>query len=190
MPAGVVDNSYLELGSANVYVDEGAGDIFVGGTSGIDVEVKEEWADLETDQAGVGNRVLVNQDFNVSFNLREIKLEQWRRVLASVKAIKDDADSAKRRLEFRKVSGIDQLSLAHKITIKPIIGGVETTNKEKIIVIPFAAPFADTVKWSYAAKTQREVPARFACLPDAANNNRCLYMGDETAVDATTPFGF
>jgi hypothetical protein len=187
-----VNTDRLELGAANVYVKEGATFTFIGGTGAVDVTVQQSWADLKAEQLGDGfaNRVLVAVSVFVEFALREISMENFKRAIASGKTFVDDTTATDRRFEITSAIGLDLASIAKELKIVPIVAGVETTDEEKIIVIPKAAPDADTIKWSYSTGTQREIPCRFSALPDTSTTPaRYLYTGVAEADDAIAPFG-
>jgi hypothetical protein len=184
--------SKLRLGPANIYLTENAVSTYVGGTAQIDITVKQTWADLMCDQLGTqaANKVLVGVEAYCEFVFREIDLKNFSRALAATKSYIDDVDASKRRVEVYPRVGIDLATLARTMVIKPLVGGVETTDKEQWITADKAAPDTETAKWAYAASGQRDIPARFYFMPDGANNNRLFYMGEPVITDSSAPIGF
>jgi hypothetical protein len=167
-------------------------DTFIGGTDdGTEVSVKTDSIALTVSQLGTtpADKVVTGVEVMVKVVLKEIKLESFKRAIASATTIVDDSAPTHRRLEIVPKPGLSLRSIAKRLTIKPILGAVETTDKEAWIVAPIAAPDATTVKVAFSNTAQRVIEANFYCFPDTANANRCLFMGDESAADVTTPFG-
>jgi len=185
------DITKLVIGPANIYLTENAVQQFVGGIAGAQISIKQTWADLTADNLGVTavNKILVGVEAWIEFSFREIDLINFSRAILGSKSYIDDVTPTKRRVEVYPRVGQDLASIARKLELKPIVGGVETTDKEKWIVADKAAPDSETIQWAYQNAGQREIQARFWLMPDSANNNRLFYMGEPTITD-TAPSGF
>lgn len=127
----------------------------------------------------VVDEIVTGKSATVKFRFREIRLENFKRAMAEATNI--IVNVAKRRFESTTSAGLSLRSLAKELTIKPIIGNVETTDLEKIIVIPFASPSAETRNFVFAVSENRAIDAVFRAFPDPANRNRLWYAGDRTA---------
>ena len=182
-----MDTTKLKIGPANVYLEEGGVDVNIGFTNGqITFESEVQTIDLVADQLGTTpiDKIVTGASVMITVPLAEISLESFKRAMATAKTFVDDVDDTKRRLEIHPNAGQSLRALSKKLTIKPIDGGAETTNKERWIIAPIASPDATTVSIAFGNSDQQGIEAKFVCFPDVDNGNRMVYMGDETADDA------
>ncbi len=176
-----IQTDKFRIGPVAVYLYENAAFVNVGGTGPVEVEVKSTWENLVAEQLGTApaNAVCTGVEAKVTFAFREIILENFARACKAY--VKTYHDLTKRRVEIGANVGQDLKSIAQKIKLVPLVGGVETTDLEQIVFADFAAPSANTIKIPFAAKGQREIAAEFILLPDPSKANRLLYLGDDTA---------
>lgn len=125
------------------------------------------------------DEIVTGKNVKVKLRFREIRLENFKRAMAEATNI--IVNVTKRRFESTTSAGLSLLSIAKELTIKPIIGNVETTDLEKIIVFPFAAPSAETRNLVFAVSENRAIDASFTAFPDPKIRNRIWYIGDRTA---------
>jgi len=179
-----MDSTALKLGPCNVYLYEGSADVNIGYVDdGVIVNIETSTVDLTASQLGTTpiDKVVTGVTVSITVPFKEILLENFQRAIANTDLIVDGTTPTKRRLEILPKAGLSLLSTAKKLTIKPIDGGVETTDKERWIVAPLAAPDGSTVSIAFGNTDQQMIEANFYCFPDSANGNRCLYLGDSTA---------
>lgn len=175
-----MDIAKLETGPCNVYLD----DVDVGALDdGVTVEVTSETTDLTASQFGTTpiNKVITGVSVKVSFAMKEVSLDSFRAAISNSDAIVTDAvDPTKKKLQITPKAGTDLRSIASKLVLKPIIGGVETADANKFYTAPVAAPDAGTVSIAFGNTEQRKINATFICFPDPLTNE-VLILGDETA---------
>jgi hypothetical protein len=186
--------SEMRMGPANIYLKDGSG-----GTSvhvGYVGEVKWQATrkskpvfggqDGETPVDFFGSGI----EFRVSFQLQQISLKNIERAAYGItQGYVDDTDPTKRRLEFKPNLGWSYRGSATELIVKPIINGIETTDKEHILTCPIAAAVGNTVEAMMSATEQSVLPCEFYCFADPANGGRAAYFGDVAAADATAPTG-
>ncbi len=185
-----MDATKLEVGPANVYIWEGATPAAVNVgyiDEDLEVSIASQTTDLTGAQAGTTplNKVVTGVEVTIAFTFREMDLINWRRAIANAIAVADTGTPTDRRIDIAPRAGLSMRTLAKKLEIRPLIGGVETADDEKIIIAPLAAPSGDTVALSFGNTNQRGLRATFYCFPDPANGDRCLFIGDDTATGAT-----
>lgn len=179
-----INDGALRLGPANIYLFENSADVNIGYVDSVEISVTPQVANLMGGQAGTTpvDKVITGVEGKVSFNIQQIELSGWRRALLGVaQAFQGVTTPANKRLEIQSKAGQSLRALAKKMTIKPIYGGLETTNVEEIIVVPFASPDADTVNLILSASTQEMIKATYYMFPDSTKRNRILYFGDDTS---------
>lgn len=184
-----LDPTKATSGSANIYLKEGATDVHVGYTDeDITFSVKFGALALTGAQDGLSaiDEVINAEEVTVAFKFKEITLENLKRASAAARLL-EDADPTKMRVEWGGLTGLSLRSIAKQLTIKPIIGGVETNDPKKIIVLPKASPTADTLSLIFGNAKQRDIPVTFKAWPDPTKNNRRAYTGDEFAGGTAVP---
>jgi hypothetical protein len=184
------DTTKLHLGPCNVYLKEGGADVNIGYVlDGVTVDIETAVVDLNASQLGTtpADKIVTGVKVSIKVPFAEISLENFKRAIASAATQVDTVDPLKRKLTVSPAAGQSLRAMAKKLTIKPIDGGVETTNKERWIIAPLASPDGSTVAIAFGNGEQQNVEANFYCFPDTANGNVCLTMGDETASGAAIP---
>ncbi len=171
-----LDATKLEVGPANVYLEENGEDVLLGFLGeDLTVNMATEATALTGAQTGTvpQDKVVTGGSFRVTVPLKEISLENLARSFPNCLITGD-----KSRIDFKPRVGLSLRSLAKKLTIKKIVGGVESALKKDILIIPEASPVDAEVAYTYHPTTQRVINATFEAWPQAADN-RWAYMGDE-----------
>ncbi len=170
------DATKLEVGPANVYLEEGGQDVLLG-FLGDDLTVTMATTSTELTGAQTGDvpqdEVVSGGKFQVTVPLKEISLENLARAFPNCTITGD-----KSRVDFKPRVGLSLRSIAKKLTIKKLVGGVESALKKDWLIIPEASPVAGEVTFTYHPTTQRVINATFKAWPQGADN-RWAYMGDE-----------
>lgn len=181
--------SLLEMGPANIYYGSGA--VHLGFCANVKLKLDRKFKEMTGGQYGdmpVDHRL---QGINgmIYADLQQITLEMLQRALAgAVQTFVDDTDPTKRRLEFQANVGSSLRAAAQKILVKPIDGGSETTNKERWVAADICVP-TSAIELPYTASDQQKISTEWFAYADPTKRNRAIYLGDDSAVDATTPFG-
>jgi len=173
-----LDATKLEVGPANVYLDE-TGDQLLGYMGDdLTVTMGTEAVALTGAQKGTSplDKVVTGGSFKVSVPFKEISLQNFARAFPNCQLV----GTSPQRVDFVNRVGLSLRSLAKKLTIKKIIGGVESTNKKDILIIPLASPVDAEVSVTYSPTEQRVINASFEAWPDDTTG-RWAYMGDELA---------
>ena len=170
-----VDASKLELGPANVYLEESGIDVHLGFLGDdLVVTMGTEAQVLTGAQTGTTpqDKVISGGSFKVSVPFKEITLENLARGYPNCTITAD-----KGRVDFKLRVGLSMRSLAKKLTLKKLVGGVESLLKKDWLVIPLASPVEGEVSLPFSPTAQRVITATFEAWPD--ENYRWAYMGDE-----------
>jgi hypothetical protein len=180
----------LQMGPANIYYGSGA--INLGFCDNVKIKIDKKLTEMKGGQYGdtpVDHRVSAF-DAMISADLQQVTLEMLQRAMLGVtQSFVDDTTSTKRRLEFQARVGQGMRALATIILIKPIDGGAETTDKERWIQGDLCVPIS-AVELGYKATEQQKISTEWFAYSDPSKRGRALFMGDDTAIDTTTPFGF
>lgn len=155
----------LALGPANIYHNPSIGtlytstsSLFLGGTQGLSISQSIEKADLTYDQYGTSpaNKQVTGQTLTISASLVQLTLDRINAILQGIEHYKNTAGAT---IGFSWESVLGQRDTSIEVPLKIILidtdlGGIETTDADKIIYIPNAAPMVDT-ELSFDAATQR-----------------------------------
>jgi hypothetical protein len=191
----MLDQTKFRLGPANVYIHEGSplAAVLVGYVNNVSVSLTGHRQPLHGGQMGTSKADIVNTggECKIELNFEEITLESWQRTLrGNTQSFKDDVTPTKRKLEFQSRAGQSMRALGTQMKIAPLIGGIETTNLEDILVIPVCVPTGEGATISYNSENQQVIHATFEGLPDSTTRDRMCYWGDDTVVDSVGPLGF
>jgi hypothetical protein len=179
-----INDGALRLGPCNIYLFENSADVNVGYVESVEISITPQMANLMGGQAGVTpiDKVVTGVEGKVSFLIQQIELAGWRRALLGVaQAFQGVTTPANKRLEIQSRAGQSMRALAKKMTIKPIYGGAETTDVTEVLVVPFAAPDAETITLVLNSSTQETIKALYYMFPDSTKRNRILYFGDDAS---------
>lgn len=170
----------LRLGPCNLYLFEGGADVSLGYVDGVEYSFTGQVQNLMGGQNGSGfvDRVITGLEGKVKFNMQEVTIVNWRRAMAGMVAIFQNAGNTAKRLEWRSMPGKSMRSIGVKLTLKPIYGGIETTDLTEILVVPIAAPDPGTFNLAFGSTTQEVIPATYDMYPDPTKNNLLAYLGD------------
>lgn len=180
----------LQMGPANLYY--GSTSIHLGFCDNVKIKIEKKTSEMKGGQYGdsvVDHRVS-GFDARIMADLQQVTLEMLQRALLGItQSFVDDTTATKRRLEFQARIGQSLRALATSIVVKPIDGGAETTDKERWVMGDICVPVG-AVELSYKATEQQKISTEWFAYADPAKRGRALYMGDDTAIDTTSPFGF
>jgi hypothetical protein len=162
-------DSNMTLGPANLYHNPSIGTIYtgenllLGGTQGLAINKAIEKGDLTKDQYGTSpaNRVVTGQSLSVSASLVELTLE---RLNASMQGFEHYIATGGATLGFswEDVLGQSDDKIERPLKFVLIEGDGETTDPDKIIYVPNAAPMVDT-EITFDASTQRVLALEWHC---------------------------
>lgn len=172
-----LDAQKLEVGPANVYLEEESVDVLLGFMGDdLSVQMSTEAVALTGAQTGTvpQDKVITGGTFTITVPFKEISLENFARAFPN-----SDLSAGGTRVDFKPKVGQSMRALAKKLTLKKIIGGVESALTKDHLVIPYASPSDAEVTVTFSPTEQRIVNATFEAWPDAANGNRWAFMGDE-----------
>lgn len=179
---GVNDPAFLEVGPANVYLfNPISSDDEILGFMGEDmaITIATEAVDLTGAQRGNVplDKVIIGGFFRIVIPFKEITLENF--ALGIPNSLRFTTGGEK--VEFVPRVGLSMRSLARKLTIIKIIGGVESTLPEDTFVIPLAAPVDAEVSFPFSPTEQRIINATFEAFTDETLGGRWAFVGDELA---------
>lgn len=179
---GTLDPLQLEVGPANVFLfNPVSGDDELLGFMGDDMTITVATEAVPLTGAQTGNvpqdKVVIGGSFQITIPFKEITIEK----LAQGIPNSDLFILGGTKVEFRPKVGLSMRGTAVKMTIKKLIGGVESTLPEDIFVIPLAAAVDAEVTIPFSPTEQRVINATFEAWPDPAFGNRWAFVGDEFA---------
>lgn len=152
-------------------------DVFLGGLGEeTALNVSTEAAGLTAHLTGTLNRdkVITGGSMQLIAPLKEITLDNFARAFGN--AILIEGGGGLRRLDFvARVGESLRQSRGARLTLKKVIGGVESTDPEDVLVIPEASPVDAEVSLAFNVTDQRVLSATFEAWPDA--NGRLAYWG-------------
>jgi hypothetical protein len=161
--------SDMTLGPANIiynptiFTGDGGTDIALGGTQGLSISQVVEKGDLTKDQYGtsVANRVVTGQGLTVTASLVELTLERIEAILQGFTHYQATG-GATIGFAWENVLGARDSAIETPLKFVLVEGGIETTDPDKIIYIPNAAPMVDT-ELTFDAATQRVLALEWNC---------------------------
>ena len=171
-----LNSQYLELGPANVYIEESGQDVNIGYLAeGLEYHATVTAAELTGAQKGTSplDKIITGGRVWIVVPFKEITLTNLARAFPGCVLTAD-----KTRVDFKNRVGLSMRSLAKKMTIKKIIGGVESALKSDQIIIPEASPADTELNIPFGPTAQRVITATFEAWPDDTTG-RYAYAGDE-----------
>jgi hypothetical protein len=179
---GVNDPANLELGPANVFLrDPISGDDLILGFMGEDmaITISTEAADLTGAQRGNVplDKVVIGGFFRITIPFKEITLENFQRAIPNAEIFTTGGT----KVEFRPRVGLSLRSIATRMTIIKIIGGIQSTLTEDTFIIPLAAAADAEVSFPFSPTEQRVILANFEAFTDETLGGRWGFVGDEFA---------
>lgn len=167
----IYDSDNLQLGPCTIYIGGNSvgiiGDVTVGMGTGAAPLTGAHMGDVPLD------KVITGGHFTFTIQFKEMTLQNF--ALAFPNCV---LSPGKTHVDFMPRIGLSLRSIAEPITLKQIVGGVETTDPSRIIVAPLASPVEGDIDVGYTPTTQRILTAKFETWPDDISG-RWGYMGDE-----------
>lgn len=171
------DSSNLELGPCNIYLEESGQDVNVGYLGNVTLKLGADVAPLTGAQKGTSplDKILTGGSVQVTVEFKELTLANYARAFPGA-VLTGDGD----RVDFINRVGLSLRSLAKQLTLKKIIGGVESALSKDWLVIPEASPVEGDRTVTFEPATQRILSATFEAWPNDTTG-RWGYFGDELA---------
>ena len=171
------DSSNLELGPCNIYLEESGQDVNVGYLGNVTLKLGADVAPLTGAQKVTSplDKILTGGSVQVTVEFKELTLANYARAFPGA-VLTGDGD----RVDFINRVGLSLRSLAKQITLKKIIGGVESALSKDWLVIPEASPVEGDRTVTFEPATQRILSATFEAWPNDTTG-RWGYFGDELA---------
>ncbi len=167
----------LELGPCNIYLYETGADQNVGYLGNVTVKLGAEASALTGAQKGTSplDKILTGGGVQVTVEFKEMTLKNFSRAYPHAVLTADG-----NRVDFTNRVGLSLRSLAKKLTLKKIVGGVESVLKKDWLIIPEASPAEGELSVSFTPTDQRVLAATFEAWPNDTTG-RWGYFGDELA---------
>ena len=171
------DSSNLELGPCNIYLEEQAVDQNVGYLGNVTLNLASEASPLTGAQKGTSplDKILTGGSVRVTVEFKEMTLQNFARAYPHAVLTADAG-----RVDFTNRVGLSLRSLAKKLTLKKIVGGVESALVKDHLIIPEASPVEGELSVAFMPTDQRVLAATFEAWPDDVTG-RWGYFGDELA---------
>jgi len=143
---------------------------------GVTISLKEDSADLKTDQAGTQpiDSVITGTAATIECSLASIDLANF----AFAHKTNVITDGTKQKVVIMPNVGMSLRDNAKKLIVKPYVNGVVTTDANKWYTFPLAGIKADE-EVTYNADTQRSIKLTFTAFAD--DTGTIAILGDETA---------
>lgn len=170
--AVTVDN--LELGPCQVEYDG----TDIGATEGgVTLTIEDVVADVKADQLGdiPAKQILIGRRATVRVPVAENTIENFQKFLPGSTL----QGTTQKRVDIETNVGLDLLSQAKQLVLKPLEGGSPTTDEHKWFTF-YKAAVVGTRELSYSRDTQRIMEIEFVCYPDSTNNNDLGFRGYST----------
>lgn len=184
-----INTNLLELGPANVYIDEdgdGVAELFLGAMGDeLAITMATEAVALTAAQTGTvpQAKVVTGGSFRVTIPFKEIKKENFSRAFPNANFVEGGGGS---RVDFVPQVGLNLRTIAKKMKIVKVFGLVESTDPDDIFTIPLASPADTEVVVPFSPTEQRVITATFEAWPQVEADpphgfvqNRWAFLGDE-----------
>lgn len=163
-----------EIGPAIIEFGEGKDTVLFEKTiGGIELKVETKTRDQKTDQDGetaVSKRI-TGRGVQVTVPFLEYDLEKIPEIMAGASIIVDK--DGKKKVTVRTGVGIDLLSMAKKVVIKPV---ASLHDSEMWVTLPLAYPDTD-LEYAYNNENERVTKITFSSTPTEEGD--ILILGDE-----------
>ena len=171
------DSGNLELGPCNIYLEENAVDQNVGYLGNVTVTFGSEASPVTGAQKGTTplDKFLTGGSVRIAVEFKEMTLQNFARAYPHSVLTGDSG-----RVDFTNRVGLSLRSLAKKLTIKKIVGGVESALAKDHLIVPQASPVEGEISVAFTPTDQRVLAATFEAWPDDVTG-RMAFMGDELA---------
>ncbi len=171
------DSGNLELGPCNIYLEEQALDQNVGYLGNVTLNLASEASPLTGAQKGTSplDKILTGGSVRLTVEFKEMTLKNFARAYPHAVLVGDSG-----RVDFTNRVGLSLRSLAKKLTLKKIVGGVESALVKDHLIIPEASPVEGELSVAFTPTDQRVLAATFEAWPDDVTG-RWGFLGDELA---------
>ena len=171
------DSANLVLGPANVYLEEDGSDVDLGYLGDVSVKFSTEASPLTASQTGTSplDKVMTGGSAQVLVAFKELTLENFARAFPGATLTADG-----HRVDFINKVGLSLRSLAKQLTVKRLVGGVESTLSKDWFIFPEASPVEGEITLAYSATDQQTLAVTFEAWPDDSTG-RWGFAGDELA---------
>jgi hypothetical protein len=134
----------------------------------VQVAVGTEAGVLTAAQTGTipQKKVVSGGRFQITIPFKQMSLANWQRAFPN--SVLFDDGNGKQKLAFRSRVGLDLRSIAKKLEIRKVTGGVESTAPKDILIVYEASPVDGDVLVPYQPTEQRVITATFEAWPDSA----------------------
>lgn len=173
-----LDSTKLQMGPANVYFD----DVHLGYLGeDLSIEIASEVSPLTGAQAGTSplDKVVTGGSVRITLPLKQITPELMATGILNAVLVTGAVSGT--RVDITNRVGLSARSLAKRLEIRSILGGIETVDPAFIYVCPEASPADSTVTIPFSPTEQRVIEVTFEVWPNASTG-RWMYLGDETPV--------
>jgi hypothetical protein len=169
------DSDNLELGPCNIYLEEDGLDVNVGYLGKVTLKLSSTASPLTASQKGTSplDKVLTGGSVQVAIEFKEMTLENFARAYPHAVL-----SAGKTRVDLTNRVGLSLRSLAKQLTLKKIVGGMESVLSKDILIIPEASPVEGDMSIEFDEATQRVLAATFDAWPNDTTGRWCFW-GDE-----------
>ncbi len=173
----------LELGPCEAWFGLEGAETNLGPTQGgVKATIPMATADLKEDQKGdapVDQVITGMGPAEIDIPLAEWAMATLASVIPGAIQTTDAATPTKIKVTITPPIGTTLRSLAKRLILKKVVGGVVSTNRADWVTFPVAAPICD-LEMTYDATSQRVINAKFRAFPDASTG-ALYWFGDEDA---------
>jgi hypothetical protein len=173
------DNDNLELGPVIAYLEEDGSDVDVGYIGTATINFSSEIGPLTASRRGTSpiGKIVTGSGIQVVIEFKELTFDNFARVYPGAVVTGDGG-----RVDFINRVGLNLRDLAKQLTLKKIVGGVESVLAKDWFIVPEASPSPEGISLVYSADpgSQRILSATFDCWPNDTTG-RMAYFGDELA---------
>jgi hypothetical protein len=165
----------LELGPCNIYLTETGVSHDVGYLGKVTVKLGSSASPLTASQKGTSplDKILTGGSVTVTVEFKEMTLANFARVYPH--AVLSTGGT---RVDFTNRVGLSLRSLAKKLILKKIVGGIESILTKDWLTIPEASPVEGDLSLEFDESAQRVLSATFDAWPNDTTG-RWGFFGDE-----------
>jgi hypothetical protein len=171
------DSSNLKLGPCNIYLEEVGSDVDLGYLGDVTIKIGSEASPLTAAQKGTSplDKIMSGGSVQVIAAFKEITMANFARAFPGAVLTGDGG-----RVDFINRVGLSLRSLAKQLTVKRIVGGVESIDPADWFIFPEASPVEGEISLAFNATDQQALTVTFEAWPDDTTG-RWGYLGDELA---------
>lgn len=173
-----------KLGPAYAYYGTAGAEATVGfSEGGMKWQVTTTTAEVKFDQRGVSaaKKIITGRGAQVTLMLAEDVLETYQLMFPGTQIEADTITPTTRKLVITQNVGLDLLTVAKSLLIKPQVSGVPSTDENEWVRFYKAVPTDVSPTVEYNRDNQRIFEVVFDCFPDSAHDYALGVIGDESA---------